>query len=73
MVCASWFNMEKQELETFLDIRTAITHLGLEDNFFFNEPDAKDLLQTPAKALIPVISRRKRRRYWGRTVGRGAL
>ena len=46
-----------------LDIRTAITHPVLEENFFFNESDRKDLLQMPDKALIPVIRRRKRRRY----------
>jgi hypothetical protein len=55
-----------------LDIRTAITHPVLEEYiFFFNESDAKDLLQTPDKALTPVIRRRKR---WSiRCVGLGAL
>jgi hypothetical protein len=36
---------------------------------FFNKSDAKDLVQTPDKALIPVIRRRKRRRYRGRRSG----
>jgi hypothetical protein len=37
----------------FLDIRTAITRLVLDKDFFFNELEAKDLLQTPDKAQIP--------------------
>ena len=49
-----------------LDIMTAITHTVLEEIFYFNESDGKDLLQTPDKALIPVISRRKRWRHRGR-------
>ena len=36
-----------------LDIRTAITRLELDEHFFFNESDAKDLLQTPDKVQIP--------------------
>ena len=44
-----------------LDIRTAITHPILSDT--------KDLLQTPDKALISVIRRRKRQRYLGRRSG----
>ena len=52
-----------------LDIRTAIIHLVLEEDFFFNESEAKDLPQTPDKALIPIIRRRKRRRYRGRRSG----
>jgi hypothetical protein len=39
-----------------LDIRASITHLLLEE-FIFNESDGKELLQTPDKALIPVIPR----------------
>ena len=38
-----------------LDIRTSITHLVLDEDFFFSESDAKDLLQTLDKAQIPVI------------------
>jgi hypothetical protein len=38
-----------------LDIRTAITHLELDEDLFFNESNVKDLLQTPNKANIPVI------------------
>ena len=46
-----------------LEIRAAITHPVLEEFLFFNELDGKDLLQTPDKALIPVIHRRKIHRY----------
>jgi hypothetical protein len=52
-----------------LDIMTAITNPVLEEDFSFNKSDAKDLLQTPDKALIPVIHRRKRQRYRGRRSG----
>jgi hypothetical protein len=45
-----------------LDIRAAITHLVMEEDFFFNESDSKYLLQTPDKAQIPVIRMRKTRR-----------
>ena len=40
-----------------LDVRTAITHLELDKDFFFNESDAKYLLQIPDQAhdsLFPV-------------------
>ena len=37
-----------------------ITPLVLDKDFFFKESDAKDLLQTPDKALFPVIRGRKR-------------
>ena len=57
--------------EALLDIRTAITYPVLEEHFFFNESDRKDLLQMPDKAPIPIIRRRKRRRY--RDEGLGAL
>ena len=46
-----------------------ITHSEQEEYIFFNKSDGKDLLQTPDKALFPVIRRRKRRRYWGRRSG----
>ena len=52
-----------------LGIRTEITHLNLDEGFFFNELDVKDLLQTPNKAQIPVIHMKKRRRYRGRRSG----
>ena len=52
-----------------LDIRTAITHLVLDEDFFFNEAAAKDIIQTPDKAQIPIICKRKRQRYWGRRSG----
>ena len=44
-----------------LDIRTAITHLGLDN--------APDILQTPHRADIPVICKRKQRRYRGQRAG----
>ena len=56
----------KKEL---LDIRTAITHLGLDEDFFFNKQEAQDILQTPDSANIPVICNRRRRRYRGHRVG----
>jgi hypothetical protein len=52
-----------------LNIRTATTQPMLDEYFFFNELDGKDLLQTPDKTLILVIHRRKRRRYRGRRSG----
>jgi hypothetical protein len=36
-----------------------ITHFELDEEFFFNESEERDLLQTPKQALIPVIRRRK--------------
>jgi hypothetical protein len=36
-----------------LDIRTAITHLDLDEDFNFNESAAQDILLTPGQALIP--------------------
>jgi hypothetical protein len=49
-----------------LDIRTAITHLELEEDFFFHESDGKDVLQIPEQALIPVIRWRKKLRFCGK-------
>jgi hypothetical protein len=46
-----------------LDIRTAITHLELDKDFFFKESEAKDLLQTPDKAQIPIIRIKKKLRF----------
>ena len=43
-----------------LDIRTAITHLVLDKDFFFKESDASDLLQTLDKSQIPIICMKKR-------------
>ena len=48
-----------------LDIRTAITHLELDEDFFFNESDVNVLLQTPDTAPILVIRVRKSQRYLG--------
>ena len=46
-----------------------ITHLGLDKDFFYNKDDAQDILQTPNWANIPVICKRKRRRYRGHRAG----
>jgi hypothetical protein len=62
------YRWAKKEL---LDIRTAITHLGIDKDFLFNKQDAQDVLQIPDKAKIPIIGKRKTRRY--RHAGRGAL
>ena len=56
----------KKEL---LDIRTAITNLGLDKDFFFIKQDAQDMHKTPDKANIPVIGRRKKCRYRGHRAG----
>ena len=40
-----------------LDFRTAITHLGLDKDFFFNKQDAQDSLQTPSRADLPLFAR----------------
>ena len=47
-----------------LDIRTAITHLGFYKDFFNNnnsssKQDSHDILQTPHRADIPIIHKRK--------------
>ena len=52
-----------------LDIRTAITHLGLDKDVFFKKQEAQDVLQTPDKAEIPVISKKKRHRFRGHRAG----
>ena len=52
-----------------LDIRIAITHLELDEDFFFNESDAKDILLCQDQAQIPVISVKKRQRKRGRKAG----
>ena len=36
-----------------LDIRTGIVHLKLDEEFFFNESDTRDILQTPDQAQTP--------------------
>jgi hypothetical protein len=43
-----------------MDIRIAITHLKLDEEFFFNESDGREILQTPDKAQIPVILWRRK-------------
>ena len=51
-------------------MRTLFTHLGLDEEYLFNELDKRDLFQTPKQALIPVICRRKRRkRFRGKRSG----
>ena len=37
-----------------LDIRTGITHLKLDEEFFLNESNARYILHAPAPAPIPV-------------------
>ena len=58
--------LQKKKL---LDIRTAITHLGLDQQKKFNKQEAQDILRTPDKANIPIIGKRKRRRYRGHRAG----
>ena len=52
-----------------LDIRTATTHLELDEDIFFNESDTKDILLPRDQALIPVIRVKERRKYRGRRSG----
>lgn len=56
-----------------LDIRTAITHHGLAENFFtFNEPDnpdANDILLSREQAQIPMIYMKRRQRKRGQQAG----
>ena len=42
---------------------------GFDRDIFFNKQDAQDVLLTPDKANIPVIGKRKRRRYRGHRAG----
>jgi hypothetical protein len=48
--------MTRKEL---LDIRTAIAHLKLDEEFFFNESDGRNIIQTPDQAHIPIIRWRR--------------
>ena len=43
-----------------MDIRTAITNLGLDEDFSLNESVAVDILLVPDQALIPWTQKRKR-------------
>jgi hypothetical protein len=52
-----------------LDIRTAITILNLDEDYYFNELEASDILLTLDQAQIPDTRRRKRQRYRGRSAG----
>ena len=61
-----YFVLNVADQKHLLDIRTAITHLKLNKDFFFNESYAKDTLFLPDQAQIPVISMKKRWRYRGR-------
>ena len=47
----------------FLDIRTGITHTKLDEEFFFNESDARDILRTPNQAQMPVTRWKRKRRF----------
>jgi hypothetical protein len=58
--------MTQKEL---LDIKTEITHLKLDEEFFINESDARDILQTPDQAQIPVICWKGKRRFRGKRSG----
>jgi hypothetical protein len=49
---AATVSYDRKEL---LDIRTGITHFKLDEEFFFNESDARDILRMPDQAQIPVI------------------
>lgn len=42
-----------------MDIRTAISHLRLDKEFFFTDLDGRDILQTPDWRRKPEISREK--------------
>ena len=53
----------------FLDIRTGITHLKLDEEFFFNESDARNILRTPDQAQIPVIRWKRKRRFREKRLG----
>jgi hypothetical protein len=44
--------LQKKEL---LDIRTSITHLGLDKDVFHNKQETQDILQAPDRADIPVF------------------
>ena len=52
-----------------LDIRTEITHLELDKDFFFNETEVKDIMLLPDKAQIPITRMKKQRKYMGRRSG----
>lgn len=45
--------------EKLLDIRIAITHLNLDEYFYFNESSAQNILLTLDQALILTLGRRK--------------
>jgi hypothetical protein len=63
---ATTVSYDQKEL---LDIRTAITHLELDEDFVFNESDMKDILLLRDKAQIPVIRVKKRWKYRGLSAG----
>jgi hypothetical protein len=63
---AATVSYDRKEL---LGIRTAIAHLELDKDFYFNESDAKDILLCQDKAQIPVISVKKRQRKKGEDGG----
>ena len=60
---AATVSYDRKEL---LDIRTAITDLKLDEDMFFNESYAKNILLSGDQAQIPAIHVKKRRRYRGR-------
>ena len=52
-----------------LDIRTAITNLDLDENFYLSESVPKDILIILGQAQISDTQRRRRRRHRGRRAG----
>jgi hypothetical protein len=57
---AATISYDRKEL---LDIRTGITHLRLDKEFFFNESDGRDILQTADQSQISVIRWRRKLRF----------
>ena len=56
-------------VKELMDITTTISHLGVDKDFFFNKQDVQEVLQTPDKAKIPFVGKRKRCRYRGHRAG----
>jgi hypothetical protein len=59
----SFWTSEHQNRTSEQNIRTGIIHLKLDEEFYFNESDAMDLLQTPDQDPIPVIYWRRKQRF----------
>jgi hypothetical protein len=63
---AATVSYDQKEL---LDIRTVTTHLKLDEDIFFNESDAKDILLLRDQARIPNICVNRRWKYRGWRAG----